>query len=294
MWNRRSERLIDVGKLKTGDIILTRSREIDSSLISLFGRSRFSHAQIVVSDGKSGWTYEATTDKTSTGELVGLVRSVPLFDYIYSCTDKSVVSRHIFAKNIGAYGAFEVLRWRNQGAPAFVRFQKQLSLFCAELKLRPYANIAALARFAPFPTLWIALNKVFGLVPDHVVPGYFCSQLVALAYREGGASLSAVDPSDVTPRSLWELGKDTSSTIGAVPVAELEFSPGDRYVRMTDWRQMKDFVIADSNGSASSMRKLEIIDYGTTNIAKHVEASVEVWGRRAGEWVRRHESAGKD
>ena len=179
MWNRRIERLIDVGKPKTGDIILTRSSGIDSWLIALFGRSKFSHAQIVLQDRESPWACEATTDSTSTGELVGLVRSVPLYDYMYSRTDKQHLVPPIFAKNIADYGCFEIMRWRDQIDPAFVAFQKSLPMFCLGLRLRPYANIAALVRFASFPPLWIALNKVLALIPNHVVPGYFCSHLVA-------------------------------------------------------------------------------------------------------------------
>jgi len=284
----RRERLIDVGKLRAGDIILTRASGFDSFLLALFGRSRFSHAQIVFSVEDGGpRACEATTDLTSAGELVGLVRTVFLRDHFYKRATRpkskrasflrdylstlvpwrkkklasTVLETYVSTKDIGEYAAFQVLRVGDQTTPAFVRFQQSLPKFCDEVHLKPYADVAELAKFAPLTPLWIALNRIVPIIPNHILPGLFCSQLVALAYKDGGLPLSDKEPSEITPRLLAGLAKQAKSAMITIPLAQLEFVPGNDYVRDHNFRPQNELFTQRISNNAHTFRLFESLDH---------------------------------
>jgi hypothetical protein len=274
---RKSPKSVNVNRLRSGDILLSRPRGIESWFIAKLGGSRFSHAEIVVNEPEGGLcVYEATTDHTSQKEVVGLVRKKLLVDYQYaprfpsraaSADEKrkffdrpSEEREPVLAKDISEYVEFEVLRRPGPVAPEFRKFQNALAAICSPLHLEPYAGIDAISRLTAFPWLVNVLAKRTGLIPDHIVPGLFCSQLVAMVYKEGGFALSSLPPEDVTPRHLAEFARMPNGPLVVVPPQTLLFSPGSEYVLANDWRATNAAVNRHSADTAFPIRIWETIE----------------------------------
>jgi hypothetical protein len=272
-----AERFLNVNRLRSGDILLSRSRGIESWFIAKLGGSRISHAEIVVGEPEGGLcVYEATTDHTSQKKIVGLVRKKLLADYQYAPRfpsraasadekreffDRPPEEREpVLAKDISEYAEFEVLRRPVPVTPEFRKFQNALAAICSPLHLEPYAGIDAISGLTAFPRLAKVLTKRTGLIPDHVVPGLFCSQLVAMVYKEGGFALSSLPPEDVTPRHLAALARMPSSPLAVVPPQTLLFSPGSEYELVSDWLAMNAALNRHSANTALPIRICQTIE----------------------------------
>jgi hypothetical protein len=258
--------LLNVDRLQVGDILLSRPQGVESWLIAKLGGSRFSHAEIVVGERIGGpdfvlSTYEATTDKTGRGQLVGLVRNMLLTDYLYRLRDIRVkLPPLVQAKDITDWVEFEVLRWRDSETSSFKEFQKSLKTKCNTLNLKPFASPRAVAALTPFPRMMEFLGKRTGLVPTHVVDGLFCSQLVAKVYSEGGFPLASVPPEAIAPRHLAEFARRADSSLSIVPREQLIFVPGTDYFAARDLRVLTTGVRHHSTETASIGRITERVN----------------------------------
>jgi hypothetical protein len=261
----KSRQLLNVDQLQVGDILLSRPQGVESWLIAKLGGSRYSHAEIIVGGRISGTefflsSYEATTDKTKRGQLVGLVRNIPLTDYQYRLRDIRVkLPPLVKAKDITDWVEFEVLRWRDSDTSSFKEFQKLLKTNCNILNLKPYASPRVVAALTPFPRMMEFLGKRTGQVPTHIVDGLFCSQLVAKVYSEGGFPLAPLPPEEIAPRHLAELGRRADSPLLIVPKEQLIFLPGTDYSVATDNRALNTGVKNHSTETASAVRAAELV-----------------------------------
>ncbi len=261
----KSRQLLNVGRLQVGDILLSRPQGAESWLIAKLGKSRFSHAEIVVGERIGGpeyflSSYEATTDRTRRGQLVGFIRNIPLTDYVYRIRDVRIkLPPLVNAKDITDWVQFEVLRWRETDSSSFKEFQKSLKTRCNALNLTPYASPRVLAALTPFPRMTEFLARCTGLVPTHVVDGLFCSQLVAKVYSDGGLPLAPLPPEEIAPRHLAELAGRTESPLLIVPKEQLIFLPGTDYFVATDYRALNTGVKNHSTETASAVRAGELV-----------------------------------
>jgi hypothetical protein len=277
-------KLANLNRLRKGDILLSRPRGIESWFIAKLGGSRFSHAEIVIRDPEESWcVYEATTALTTRKEVVGLIRKKPAADYQYAPIfpprtasgdeKKRFLERPseerelVIARDISEYVEFDVLRWRDPPTPEFLKFQDGLGAICERFYLTPYASIDAIARLTAFPWLVKILAKRTRLIPDHIVPGLFCSQLVALVYKNGGFALSSLPAEDITPRHLDELARMPGGHLVAIPRQTLLFSPGSEYELTHDWRDQNTWVNLHGTDTADIIRISERIQRDVEQIA---------------------------
>lgn len=254
--------LLNVNQLRAGDIILSRPRECESMFIALFGMSCFSHAEIVVESTDSiPLTLEATTDNSSSGAIVGLVRERFLRELIYEKRNpqRTEDCDLVFAKDISNYAKFEVMRWCDSQATEFIKFQKSLKDIREAIRLTPYANVEIIARLTYFPAVVILLNKFIGSIPQAYCEGLFCSQLVAKAYQDGGCPLFTSDmpPEKVSPRRLAGLAEGNNSKLRFLPKNELLFVPGAEYALKYDLRPLNKFVKQHSVDTGANLRASE-------------------------------------
>jgi hypothetical protein len=289
--------VLNVGRLQAGDILLSRPNGWESWLIARLIGSRFSHAEIVVGeritdDGLVLMAYEATTDESSLGNIVGLVRRRRLVDYQFTAKelpdDASAAAKKayveagirwpVLAMDITRYAEFEVLRPRAVAASAFKRFQGDLMDICNAFHLRPYANADVLGNLVPFPRLLKYLGHLTKRIPRDVHEGLFCSQLVALAYEIGGLRISQLQPREITPRHLAELAEGAEASFELVPRKALQFSPGADYVLANDWRLENELLKRHSTDTAEGLRASEHIQ----DIAKRAIEFLERMRSRKG------------
>jgi hypothetical protein len=217
-----SNEALDLAALRPGDIILSRPRGLESSLIALFGQSNFSHAQLLVTDRCLGQNYErseisspsrtkgdydlvieATTDfEPETKRIVGGVGYRRLaVRYVRQPGSSPFKSRSI--SPISDYLYFDVFRHQSDGTEVFRTFiEEQLPKLCQRYANEPYATLHDLAQASAMPQTVEALGEVIKIIPRSPRPGLFCSQLVATIFAEGGFPLTSILPRLTRPQDL--------------------------------------------------------------------------------------------
>lgn len=218
-WTKlRADKVLNRSALRPGDVILSRPKGIESALIARFGKSVFSHAQLLVS---KEWVHpaeaneqaqrsaselvilEATTDVDPvTNRLVGGIgfRELPIH-YVRRSVDPVHSSKR--ALSLSSYVYFEVFRHIDADTDAFRSFaENSLRELCQKYIGQPYASLDDLAKAAGMSDTLRALADLLNVIPKSRRPGIFCSQLVSRLYEEGGFRISDVEHAYTRPKDI--------------------------------------------------------------------------------------------
>jgi hypothetical protein len=258
-------RLLNLAQVRPADIILSRSKKIESGIIAWLGQSRFSHAEIIVGDYDGAdvtlSACEATTDKSSTKAIVGLVRRRLIADYQFSLRRPASVSLPVLAMDISKYSHFALLRHRQAETEEFDAFRRKLLSLCRPLHLTPYASVKDIAQLTARPDAAEFFGKLSRQIPRHVAPGLFCSQLVSLLYQQGGFPLGVLRPEQMAPRHLQALAAQPDAALTVVPPSDILFDPGTAYEMTQDWRERNTWIDQHSTDVAGTIRISETLTH---------------------------------
>jgi hypothetical protein len=210
---------LDLRALRPGDIILSRPKSIESTLIAFFGASEFSHAQLVVPNevldhevavsagtlarSTCDLVIEATTDVCpGTNEVVGGVGYYRLpRGFLRDAHAQSLPVGGVMP--LAGYEYFDVFRHRSATTPAFQRFFEQdIARACERYLNQPYASLHDLAAVSVAPWTVECVASLLKVIPKSPRSGLFCSQLVATLFRDAGFPLTQTKPREVRPADI--------------------------------------------------------------------------------------------
>ena len=241
----RDGEVLDLDTLRPGDIILSRPDTWESFWLAFFGRSRFSHACLVVSDEVLGeaeaaqWrsspgqpytlVIEATTaTPPNSKEIVGGVGYWRLSRNLIRVRDSSALPKGRVSP-LKPYAYFEVFRHSDCEKPEFQTFFRQgIATSCNRYVNEPYARLSALAKVSIAPWFVKLVGEWFIDLPKSRREGLFCSQLVASIFRDGGFPLSKKDPSLIRPRDIAK----AACLMRTTPTPRRRLEPNEELVRL--------------------------------------------------------------